>query len=65
MYFSGDASKSHNVVWDSSPVKTRNWVLDSLPDVRVSIVSEDLNSDVRLVNREEKIQLGGMYVKLF
>lgn len=65
MYFSGEAPKSHNVVWDSSPVKTRNWVLDSLPDVGVSIVSEDLNSDVRLVNREEKMQLGGMYVDLF
>lgn len=65
MYLSGDASKTHNVVWDSSPVKTRNWVLDSLPDVGVSIMSEDLNSDVRLVNREEKMQLGGMYANLF
>jgi len=49
-----DASKTHNVVWDTSPVKTRHWVLESSPDVNVSIVSEDFSSDLRLVNREEK-----------
>jgi len=60
MYFSEDTSKSHNVAWDTSPVKTRNWVLESLPDVNGSIVSEDFSSDLRLVNLEEKKQLGGM-----
>ncbi|XP_025423854.1 putative homeodomain transcription factor [Sipha flava] len=55
-----DASKTHNVVWDTSPVKTRHWVLESSPDVNVSIVSEDFSSDLRLVNREEKKQLGGV-----
>lgn len=62
MCFSGDASKTHNVVWDTSPIKTRHWVLESSPDVNVSIVSEDFSSDLRLVNREEKKQLGGVYV---
>lgn len=47
-----------------SPVKTRHWVLESSPDVNVPIVSEDFNSDLRLVNREEKKQLGGVYVKV-
>ncbi|VVC44465.1 Hypothetical protein CINCED_3A007611 [Cinara cedri] len=56
----GDTSKSQNVVWDTSPVKTRNWVLESLPDIGVSLVCEDFNSDLRLVNREEKKQLGGI-----
>lgn len=37
--------------------------MESLPDVNVPIVSEDFNSDLRLVNREEKKQLGGVYVK--
>jgi hypothetical protein len=36
--------------------------LESSPDVNVSIVSEDFSSDLRLVNREEKKQLGGVYV---
>lgn len=63
MYFSGDTTKSHNVAWDTSPVKTRHWVLESLPDVNISVVSEDLSSDLRLVNREEKKQLGGVYVE--
>lgn len=62
-YFSEDTSKSHNVVWDTSPVKTRHWVLESLPDINAPIVTEDFNSDFRLVNREEKKQLGGMYVE--
>lgn len=62
MCFSSDTSKSLNVVWDTSPLKTRNWVLDSLPDVGVPIDSENFSSDVRLVNREEKKQLGGVYV---
>lgn len=62
LFFSGDASKSQNVVWDTSPVKTRHWVLESLPDVGVSLGSEDFSSDLRLVNREEKKQLGGVYV---
>lgn len=61
--FSVDTSKSHNVVWDMSPVKTRHWVLESSSDVSISVASEDLNSDLRLVNREEKKQLGGMYVE--
>lgn len=60
--FSSDASKTHNVAWDTSPVKIRHWVLESSPDVSVSLVSEDFNSDLRLVNREEKKQLGGVYV---
>lgn len=62
MCFSSDTSKTHNVVWDTSPVKTRHWVLESSPDVSVSLVSEDFSSDLRLVNREEKKQLGGVYV---
>lgn len=62
MCFSSDTSKIHNVVWDTSPVKTRHWVLESSPDVSVSFVSEDFSSDLRLVNREEKKQLGGVYV---
>lgn len=45
-------------------MKTRDWVLESLPDVSASLASEDFNSDLRLVNREEKKQLGGVYVKL-
>jgi len=61
--FSGDTPKSHNVVWDTSPVKTRHWVLESLPDVGGSLVPEDFTSDLRLVNREERKQLGGVYVR--
>lgn len=37
--------------------------MESLPDVNVPIVSEDFSSDLRLVDREEKKQLGGVYVK--
>lgn len=60
-FSNGDASKSLNVAWDTSPVKTRHWVLESMPDASVSSVSEDFSSDLRLVNREEKKQLGGVY----
>lgn len=62
--FSGDAPKCNNVVWDTSPVKTRNWVLESLPDYNVSQTSEDFSTDLRLVNREENKQMGGVYVVL-
>jgi len=35
-------------------------VLESLPDVNVSLVPEDFGSDLRLVNLDEKKQLGGV-----
>lgn len=60
LYFSGDASKPQNVVWDTSPVKTRHWVLESLSDVNVSLDPEGFDSDLRLVNLDEKKQLGGV-----
>ncbi|KAL4119238.1 hypothetical protein QTP88_012079 [Uroleucon formosanum] len=56
----GEASKPHTVVWDTSPVKTRHWVLESLPDVNASLVPGDFGSDLRLVNLDEKKQLGGV-----
>ncbi|CAH1737665.1 unnamed protein product [Aphis gossypii] len=56
----GDASKPQNVVWDTSPVKTRHWVLESLSDVNVSLDPEGFDSDLRLVNLDEKKQLGGV-----
>jgi len=58
--FSGEASKPHTVVWDTSPAKTRHWVLESLPDVTASVVPEDFGTDLRLVNLDEKKQLGGV-----
>ncbi|XP_050433253.1 protein PHTF1 isoform X3 [Adelges cooleyi] len=56
----GDVTKSRNVAWDTSPVKTRNWVIDSSPDVSIPVVTEDLTTELRLVNLEEKKQLGGV-----
>ncbi|XP_050541710.1 protein phtf isoform X3 [Daktulosphaira vitifoliae] len=56
----GDASKSRNVAWDTSPIKTRSWVIDSLPECSIPVVTEEITTDLRVVNREEKKQLGGV-----